>query len=100
MVFVLIITLRRSPLLLRLITLKVIRKNRLLATTPRSEMHAASYVFGEVANQTGWPNTGLAFLFGILSVQVSLDFSLYFLFFFSFLSSIFYTAVLLSNLQL
>ena len=43
----------------------------LLATTPRSEMHPAEYVFGSagVANQTGgWP-TGLAFLMGLLSVQ-------------------------------
>jgi amino acid transporter len=43
----------------------------LLATTPRSEMHPASYVFGTegLINQTGgWP-TGLAFLFGLLSVQ-------------------------------
>ncbi|KAK7441808.1 polyamine transporter tpo5 [Stygiomarasmius scandens] len=48
----------------------------LLATTPRSEMHPASYVFGSggLVNQTGlegatpW-NDGLAFLFGLLSVQ-------------------------------
>jgi amino acid transporter len=43
----------------------------LLATTPRSEMHPAGYVFGSagVVNQTGgWP-TGLAFLMGLLSVQ-------------------------------
>jgi hypothetical protein len=43
----------------------------LLATTPRSEMHPASYVFGSdgLINGTGgWP-TGLAFLFGLLSVQ-------------------------------
>ncbi|KAF9265138.1 amino acid permease [Marasmius fiardii PR-910] len=48
----------------------------LLATTPRSEMHPAAYVFGSqgIINQTGldghagW-NTGLAFLFGLLSVQ-------------------------------
>lgn len=43
----------------------------LLATTPRSEMHPANYVFGSagVTNQTGgWP-TGMAFLFGLLSVQ-------------------------------
>ncbi|KAF8999807.1 amino acid permease [Cyathus striatus] len=48
----------------------------LLATTPRSEMHSASYVFGSegIINQTGldgnqgW-NTGIAFLFGLLSVQ-------------------------------
>ncbi|KAJ7160934.1 amino acid permease [Mycena filopes] len=43
----------------------------LLATTPRSEMHPASYVFGSggIANATGGWNTGLAFLFGLLSVQ-------------------------------
>ncbi|KAG6861811.1 hypothetical protein C0995_011692 [Termitomyces sp. Mi166 len=43
----------------------------LLAMTPRSEMHPASYVFGSagVVNQTGGWNTGLAFLFGLLSVQ-------------------------------
>lgn len=43
----------------------------LLAKTPRSEMHPAKYVFGPdgVVNQTeGWP-VGLAFLFGLLSVQ-------------------------------
>ena len=43
----------------------------LLATTPRSEMHSASYVFGSAGflNQTGGWNNGLAFLFGLLSVQ-------------------------------
>ncbi len=43
----------------------------LLATTPRSEMHPANYVFGPagVINQTGGWNTGIAFLFGLLSVQ-------------------------------
>jgi len=43
----------------------------LLATTPRHEMHSASYVFGSAGliNQTGGWNTGLAFLFGLLSVQ-------------------------------
>ncbi|KAG8957899.1 hypothetical protein FRC03_009699 [Tulasnella sp. 419] len=42
----------------------------LIATTPRSDMHTAKYVFGSdgVFNNTGWP-TGLAFLFGLLSVQ-------------------------------
>ncbi|KAF8654784.1 hypothetical protein AX16_003439 [Volvariella volvacea WC 439] len=43
----------------------------LLAKTPRSEMHPASYVFGSqgIINQaTGW-DTGIAFLFGLLSVQ-------------------------------
>lgn len=48
----------------------------LLATTPRSEMHAASYVFGSdgIMNQTGGWNTGLAFLFGLLSVQWTVGF--------------------------
>ncbi|KAI0092325.1 amino acid permease [Irpex rosettiformis] len=43
----------------------------LLATTPRSEMHSASYVFGSAGfvNQTGGWNNGIAFLFGLLSVQ-------------------------------
>jgi len=43
----------------------------LLATTPRSDMHPASYVFGTggIVNQTGGWNTGIAFLFGLLSVQ-------------------------------
>jgi amino acid permease (GABA permease) len=43
----------------------------LLAMTPRSEMHLAKYVFGAdgVVNQTGGWNTGIAFLFGLLSVQ-------------------------------
>lgn len=43
----------------------------LLATTPRSEMHSAAYVFGTqgVVNQTGGWNDGIAFLFGLLSVQ-------------------------------
>jgi amino acid transporter len=43
----------------------------LLATTPRADMHPANYVFGSagVVNQTGGWNTGLAFLFGLLSVQ-------------------------------
>ncbi|KAI0742861.1 APC amino acid permease [Daedaleopsis nitida] len=43
----------------------------LLATTPRSEMHPASYVFGSAGfiNQTGGWNNGIAFLFGLLSVQ-------------------------------
>jgi len=43
----------------------------LLATTPRAEMHPASYVFGSagIVNQTGGWNTGIAFLFGLLSVQ-------------------------------
>ncbi|KAH8822686.1 APC amino acid permease [Flagelloscypha sp. PMI_526] len=48
----------------------------LLAKTPRSEMHPASYVFGSAGfiNQTGldgnpgW-NNGIAFLIGLLSVQ-------------------------------
>ncbi|KAI6112086.1 amino acid/polyamine transporter I [Pisolithus croceorrhizus] len=43
----------------------------LLATTPRSEMHPASYVFDSqgIINQTGGWNNGIAFLFGLLSVQ-------------------------------
>ncbi|KAG7447357.1 APC amino acid permease [Guyanagaster necrorhizus] len=43
----------------------------LLATTGRSNMHPASYVFGTagLVNQTGGWNSGLAFLFGLLSVQ-------------------------------
>ncbi|RDB23394.1 putative amino-acid permease C15C4.04c [Hypsizygus marmoreus] len=43
----------------------------LLATTPRSEMHTGGYVFGSagIVNQTGGWNTGIAFLFGLLSVQ-------------------------------
>lgn len=43
----------------------------LLAMTPKSEMHPASYVFGSagLVNQSkGW-NSGLAFVFGLLSVQ-------------------------------
>ena len=53
----------------------------LLATTARSDMHAAGYVFGTagIINQTGGWNTGLAFLFGLLSVQwtVGLYFSIF-----------------------
>ncbi|RPD63325.1 APC amino acid permease [Lentinus tigrinus ALCF2SS1-6] len=43
----------------------------LLATTPRSEMHPAGYVFGSqgFVNNTGGWNDGIAFLFGLLSVQ-------------------------------
>lgn len=43
----------------------------LLATTPRSEMHPATYVFGSqgIINQTGGWNSGIAFLLGLLSVQ-------------------------------
>ena len=43
----------------------------LLARTARSDMHTAGYVFGAagIVNQTGGWNTGLAFLFGQLSVQ-------------------------------
>ncbi|KDQ17003.1 hypothetical protein BOTBODRAFT_106374 [Botryobasidium botryosum FD-172 SS1] len=43
----------------------------LLACTKRSEMHSAQYVFGTtgVLNQTGGWNSGIAFLFGLLSVQ-------------------------------
>ena len=54
----------------------------LLAKTPRSEMHPAGYVFGSAGliNQTGldgnpgW-NNGLAFLFGLLSVQWTVRYS-------------------------
>lgn len=43
----------------------------LLAVTPRSEMHTAGYVFGTqgIINKTGGWNDGIAFLFGLLSVQ-------------------------------
>ncbi|KAJ9102235.1 hypothetical protein QFC19_004779 [Naganishia cerealis] len=41
----------------------------LLATTGRENMHPASYVFTQVYNYTGWQNNGLAFMFGLLSVQ-------------------------------
>ncbi|KAF8260282.1 APC amino acid permease [Lactarius quietus] len=43
----------------------------LLATTGRSNMHSAGYVFGSegIINQTNGWNSGLAFLFGLLSVQ-------------------------------
>ncbi|KIY48512.1 APC amino acid permease [Fistulina hepatica ATCC 64428] len=43
----------------------------LLATTPRSEMHSADYVFGSagIINGTGGWNDGIAFLLGLLSVQ-------------------------------
>jgi ABC-type Mn2+/Zn2+ transport system permease subunit len=43
----------------------------LLATTGRDNMHLASYVFGSegIINQTNGWNTGLSFLFGLLSVQ-------------------------------
>ncbi|KAL5498420.1 TPO5_3 [Sanghuangporus vaninii] len=43
----------------------------LLAKTPRSEMHSGAYVFGSegIVDGTGGWNTGLAFLFGLLSVQ-------------------------------
>ncbi|KAF4612114.1 hypothetical protein D9613_003840 [Agrocybe pediades] len=43
----------------------------LLSKTPRAEMHPASYVFGSegIINQTGGWTTGIAFLFGLLSVQ-------------------------------
>jgi hypothetical protein len=50
----------------------------LLALTPRHEMHSANYVFGSdgVINQTGGWNTGLAFMFGLLSVQWTASFSI------------------------
>ncbi|KAH9964971.1 amino acid/polyamine transporter I [Russula dissimulans] len=43
----------------------------LLATTSHHDMHSASYVFGSdgIFNQTNGWNDGLAFLFGLLSVQ-------------------------------
>jgi hypothetical protein len=43
----------------------------LLATTARHDMHHASYVFGSdgIINQTNGWNNGVAFLFGLLSVQ-------------------------------
>ncbi|KAK0463252.1 uncharacterized protein EV420DRAFT_1476961 [Desarmillaria tabescens] len=43
----------------------------LLAMTGHENMHPASYVFGSavLVNQTGGWNTGLVFLFGLLSVQ-------------------------------
>ncbi|KAH7884964.1 APC amino acid permease [Phlebopus sp. FC_14] len=43
----------------------------LLACTPRSEMHPASYVFGSqgMVNGTGGWNNGISFLMGLLSVQ-------------------------------
>lgn len=43
----------------------------LLATTGRHDMHHASYVFGPdgIINQTNGWNNGVAFLFGLLSVQ-------------------------------
>ena len=55
----------------RYLTLIIVIIIVLLATTPRSEMHAASYVFGSagIINQTGGWNDGIAFLFGLLSVQ-------------------------------
>ncbi|KAF9649526.1 APC amino acid permease [Thelephora ganbajun] len=43
----------------------------LLATTPRNEMHSASYVFGTegfINGTGGWPS-GISFLLGLLSVQ-------------------------------
>ncbi|KAF8508070.1 amino acid/polyamine transporter I [Gautieria morchelliformis] len=42
-----------------------------LACTKREDMHPAKYVFGSdgLVNQTGGWNNGLAFLFGLLSVQ-------------------------------
>lgn len=41
----------------------------LLATTGTSNMQPASYVFTNVNNQSGWESNGLAWLFGLLSVQ-------------------------------
>ncbi|KAG9315600.1 amino acid permease [Chiua virens] len=46
----------------------------LLAMTPRSDMHTASYVFGAdgLINGTGGWNNGISFLLGLLSVQWTL----------------------------
>jgi hypothetical protein len=41
----------------------------LLALTPREEMNSAAYVFTSTINDTGYKSDGLAFLFGLLSVQ-------------------------------
>lgn len=41
----------------------------LLATTGRENMQSASYIFTNVNNQTGYKSNGLAFMFGLLSVQ-------------------------------
>ena len=40
-------------------------------------MHAASYVFGSegIVNQAGGWNTGIAFLFGLLSVQWTVSYA-------------------------
>lgn len=40
-----------------------------LAKTPRHEIHTAKYSFTYLENQSGWANTGLSFLLGLLSVQ-------------------------------
>lgn len=32
-------------------------------------MHPGSYIFTEVVNSSGWSNSGLAFMMGLLSVQ-------------------------------
>lgn len=32
-------------------------------------MHPGSYIFTEVVNNSGWSNSGLAFMMGLLSVQ-------------------------------
>ncbi|KAG9315648.1 amino acid/polyamine transporter I [Chiua virens] len=46
----------------------------LLATTPRSDMHSVSYLFGAdgLINGTGGWNDGVSFLLGLLSVQWTL----------------------------
>ncbi|GJJ09317.1 hypothetical protein Clacol_003539 [Clathrus columnatus] len=50
----------------------------LLACTKRSDMHPAGYVFGSsLINQTGGWNNGLAFLFGLLSVQWTFSHKIY-----------------------
>ncbi|KAL1409273.1 polyamine transporter tpo5 [Vanrija albida] len=40
-----------------------------LAKTPRHEIHSANYSFTYLENQSGWSNSGLSFLLGLLSVQ-------------------------------
>ncbi|PWN35960.1 amino acid transporter [Meira miltonrushii] len=40
-----------------------------LARTPKDEMHSASYVFGDVVNQSGWSSNGFVFFLGLQSVQ-------------------------------
>ncbi len=45
----------------------------LLAVTGKhGTFQPASYVFGTIINQTGWPSNGYAFLLGLLSVQFTM----------------------------